>query len=173
MSVCDPNNGGCIDYSMGSYPNTCDSLLSLCDPSASATPPGDWINYLDCTNNQVPREMFDDWYQSQINIYGAPIEYSVSNFDKTANRFKIRGRDHVTPFDEPKNIKAYINPLDLNINTMPGGYLDTTTFTMMMNKTQYQEIFGIDAQPKSGDIFTIPCFSPKLFISITSFALII
>lgn len=156
---CDPNNGGCIDYSMGSYPHTCDSLISLCDPAASGTQPGDWLNFLDCTNNQVPIDMINDWYKTQINMFGAPLKYYVANFNKSINKYVIRGVDHRTPFDPPVDIKGYVNPMDININSIPGGYIDTSTFTMLINKEQYKEIFGEDAQPKAGDLFQIPCLS--------------
>jgi hypothetical protein len=118
---------------------------------------------LQCSTLGTPRDTFASWYTDQINLFGIDVHYRRQMPDTSVARFNIRGEDHVTPYEEPRTIRVLPADPTINITMMSGGYFDTTTIEINISKDSFEQVFGANSMPKSGDIFNFHCVIADTF----------
>ena len=111
----------------------------------------DQPRFLDKQMNDNERALYDSWWQEQIKMYGMKVDYYVHGYSLSAHDF-LFGEHPTAKYAEPKEMFVVADVSNDSILLSKFGITSTADITIFVHITTYHEIFGVDAEPKSGDL---------------------
>jgi hypothetical protein len=114
------------------------------------------VRYLDKSVTGCEVALFNIWWTEQCNQYGQQILYYVSNFSLSGMDASY-GEDPPAVFSDPLPIIALVNLSQTQMFSQWALLGDDFT-TMVIPITGFRDVFGLSAEPKSGDVFQLSEF---------------
>ena len=114
------------------------------------------VRFLDKSVTACEQNLFNNWWSEQIAMYGQSILYYVNNLSLSAMDPSF-GEDTPAKFSDPQPIIAVVDLTQTQIFSKWALMGDDFT-TIIIPITSFQDTFGANAEPKSGDIFQLSEF---------------
>jgi hypothetical protein len=112
------------------------------------------LRFLDKSRNANERNNYDGWWKEQLRMYGTEVEYFTSSYS-------LSGHDNVygeSPTERYGDGKRLIMAINLNENAIAMkefGLIADDEITGFVHIKSYSEVFGLNTEPKSGDVFNL------------------
>lgn len=108
-------------------------------------------SFLDKSANASEIGLFDSWWQEQIRQYGTKIDYYTNGYALSSHDY-LYGEDPLAKFATPIQLIAVIDVSNDSHILSKFGIQSTADITMVVSITVFHQLFGPDAEPKSGDL---------------------
>ena len=111
------------------------------------------VRFTDKDKTECEREVYSNYWREQINLFGQPIDYIVSNFS-TVSGDLLYGEDPTRQYSPPVRIMAGINLNENALMLSKYGLASDDEVTLFVHISSFYTAMGsISAEPKSGDLF--------------------
>lgn len=127
------------------------SLISYCSPVDDLEFCQTEFRYLDKDKNEGMIEIFDDWWNEQIGLYGTKVKYYVHGYDLEEHSF-LFGEHTTAEYAEPKDLIIVTTISNDSIILSKFGIQSEAEFVAMIPIRKYFEVFGEGEEPKAGDL---------------------
>lgn len=107
--------------------------------------------FLDKSNNENERQLYSDWWQEQIYLYGMKVDYYTHGYRLSAHDF-IYGEDPTSKFGDPVEIVVVTDISNDSMILSKFGITSTADITILIHIQSFKNAFGPEAEPKSGDL---------------------
>ncbi|MEO5581483.1 MAG: hypothetical protein ABIR66_02230 [Saprospiraceae bacterium] len=104
------------------------------------------------TNNEVKN--FSEYWREQLNMFGINVNYYGKQYDLTDDD-PLYGEDLERGFDIPQEIVVGANITNDSSMLSKFGIVTDSDMTIYIHIDDFREIFGEDAEPKSGDVIEL------------------
>jgi len=131
--------------------------MSLLRNTLCKTPPQQNFNanrYLNKSNNDNERTVFESYWSELINRWGTNIEYYTYGYNLSTQDY-LYGEDPVASFNTPINIVMFADIASEAILLSKFGIQTDADVTLLVTMTDYTRIFGKNNEPKSGDVIRL------------------
>jgi len=98
--------------------------------------------------------LFNNYWREHIQLYGQQVNYYVSTFN-LASADALYGEQSASIYQAPSSIIFGINLNENALLLSKYGLVSDDEITAFVHMESYREIFGANAEPKSGDIFSL------------------
>ena len=112
------------------------------------------FRFLNKSTLQCEEDVFNNYWQEIINLYGQQVDYYQSNYS-TVSGDDFYGEDPTRQYAVPKSL---VIGIDLNENAImltKFGIQSEDEVTAYISITQWYDIFGQGTEPKAGDVFAL------------------
>lgn len=112
------------------------------------------LRFLNTDNTQNERELFSQWFKEEIEKYGIEVDYMVQNYQLSAHN-ALYGEHVMSKFSDPQTVLMYVifNSDSIVLNQF--GIESDADVTAFIHISAYKETFGIDNEPKAGDLIQL------------------
>lgn len=107
--------------------------------------------FLDKQNNANERGLFNSWWTEQIYQYGMKVDYYTHGYSLTAHDF-MYGEDPTSKFGTPTELVVVTDVSNDSMILSKFGITSTADITIFFPIQAFHNIFGANAEPKSGDL---------------------
>lgn len=108
-------------------------------------------SFLDKSKNENERALYDDWWAEQISLYGMKVDYYTHGYRLSAHDF-LYGEDPTSQFGTPTELTVLADVSNDSMILSKFGITSTADITVFIHIRVFKEVFGADAEPKSGDL---------------------
>jgi hypothetical protein len=105
-------------------------------------------------NTIFARDMYSNIWQEYINLYGIRTEYHVYGYSTTDHDF-VYGEHPTASYNESKPINMILEFQSDALLLSKFGIETNADLIAMVSVKDYRNTFGIDAEPKSGDVLEL------------------
>jgi len=112
------------------------------------------FRFTDKDNNEAERITYSNYWREQINLYGQKVGYYVNNFSLSSADL-LYGEEPLQRYSPPQMIIMAVNLNDNALMLSKYGLLSEDEVTAFIHISGFYETFGVDAEPKSGDVFQL------------------
>jgi hypothetical protein len=123
----------------------------------NTNPDNPCFRFTDKDNNSCERQIYNNYFQEQLNLYGQKVGYYVHNYSTTLSGISgadnLYGEHPTQTYSPPKDIIMGINLQENALMLSKYGLLADDEITAFVSISAYYEVFGPGAEPKSGDVF--------------------
>lgn len=109
------------------------------------------VRYLDRSNNDNQVKVFSTWWEEQLKIFGTKVKYYTKGYDTNIDD-PIYAEDFTTAFGPAKEIVVGANITNDASMLSKFGITVDSDMTIMIHMQTFKDVFGPDAEPKSGDV---------------------
>ena len=112
------------------------------------------LRFLKKDVNLNERDNYTRWWKEQIELYGTQVDYYANNYALSAHDF-LYGEQPTQRFSDPVKV---IMALTLNENAVvlgKFGLIADDEITAFISISSYIDTFGLNSEPKSGDVFDL------------------
>ena len=114
----------------------------------------DGLRFLDKDLNNCERLNYANWWTEQLYQYGTSVDYYTSNYTTSGHDF-LYGEDPTQKYSEPKKIILAVTLNENAVVLQKFGLVANDEVTALISISSYNASFGIDSEPKSGDVFDL------------------
>jgi len=114
----------------------------------------DQFRYLNKSNKENERTLFESYWNELISRYGTKVEYYTYNYNLTSQDF-LYGEDPVASFETPVEVIMYADIASEAIILSKFGIQTDADVTIVVPMKSYARVFGRDREPKSGDVIRL------------------
>jgi hypothetical protein len=111
----------------------------------------DQQRFLDKSQNQNERNLYNNWWEEQIAMYGMKVDYQVHGYALSAHDFQY-GEHPTAAYAPPQEIVVVVDISNDSMILSKFGIQSNADITIFVHIQAYKRIFGADAEPKSGDL---------------------
>jgi hypothetical protein len=115
------------------------------------------VRFLDKSRNIQERRNFSNWWKEQIKIYGQEVNY-FSNLSQLSAMNSLYGEDVSAGYSEGKKLIVQLNLNNDAYLLSKFGILADSDMSGVIHPDMYEEIFGVDSEPKMGDLMELSEF---------------
>lgn len=112
------------------------------------------FRFTDKANSECEREVFSDYWQEQLRLYGQEISYYVNNYALSAHD-GLYGEDPTRTFSAPQTLTCVVELNENSAVLSQFGLMSDDDITLFIHISAYADVFGATAEPKSGDIIEL------------------
>lgn len=112
------------------------------------------IRFLDREVTQNEIENYKNWWTEQLYQYGTNVWYYSKGYSLSGHDW-LYGEDLSNPFDQPRELVLGINITNDSSMLSKFGILLDSDATAWIPIDAYKDVFGPDAEPKSGDVIEL------------------
>jgi len=109
------------------------------------------VRYLNKDINGRERVNFSGWWREQINHYGTKIRYYTNGYTLTSHNF-LYGEDPTKAFDVSGEMIMFTSITNDSIMLSKFGIMADCDMTAVVHISAFKEQFGVDREPKAGDL---------------------
>jgi len=121
-------------------------------PASIDYTPNPCIRFTDKANNQNERIVYANYWQEQISLYGQQVLYYVNTFN-TLSADMLYGEQPTQTFAPPMPVTLGVNLNENAVMLSKYGLISDDEITAFIPYKGFSSIFGLSAEPKSGDVF--------------------
>jgi len=132
-------------------------MASLLRNTLCKTPPRlnfEANRYLNKTNNNNERVLFESYWSELINRWGTNVEYYTYGYNISTQDY-LYGEDPVASFNPPMNIVMFADIASESVMLSKFGIQTDADVTLLVTMADYARVFGRDMEPKSGDVIRL------------------
>ena len=107
--------------------------------------------FLDKQNNNNERQNYNNWWKEQIYMYGMKVNYYTHGYTLTSHDY-MYGEDPTSKFGVGTEIVVVASVSNDSMILSKFGITSTADVTIFVHIQSFKDIFGANAEPKSGDL---------------------
>jgi len=108
--------------------------------------------FTDKDNSACERALYSSYWREQLNLYGQKVEYQQHSYS-TLSADNLYGEQPTQQYDAPKSIVLGISLNENALMLSKWGLVGDDELTGFIHISSFYAVFGVNAEPKSGDIF--------------------
>jgi hypothetical protein len=112
------------------------------------------VRVLKKDNTIFARDMYSKLWKEYINMYGISVQYHVHGYQLSAHDF-IYGEHPLATYENSKPINMIMEFQSDALMLSKFGIETNADLICMVSIQDYRDVFGIDAEPKSGDVMEL------------------
>jgi len=112
------------------------------------------FRYLNKNLTDHERGLFGQWWEELINRFGTRVEYYTYNYSLSTQDY-LYGEEPTAKFSPANNINIMIDIPNEAILLSKFGLQTNSDFTAVITVEDFQDVFGKNAEPKSGDVIRV------------------
>lgn len=122
-------------------------------PKTGVPPPVPYerVRYLNKDANLNERTLFKNYWREQISHYGVTVNY-YTNLTNNQNVDKIYGEAPLAGYSEPVELNVAVKADSESSMFSRFGLVQDSDFTCYIHHDDFQELFGVQSEPKAGDL---------------------
>lgn len=114
----------------------------------------DCFRFTDKDTTGCERQLYANYFAEQIHLYGQKVLYYVHSYN-TLSADNLYGEDPTQHFQDPTPIIIGINLNENALMLSKYGLTSDDELTAYIPISSFQAVFGLSAEPKSGDVFNM------------------
>jgi len=123
-----------------------------CDPNPSNNQEN--TRYLNTNTTGNERDLYHLYWDELVNLYGTRVEYFRYNYSLTSHD-ALYGEEPTARFSGPYNINIMCDIPSEALLLSKFGYDTNAEFNAVVTVANFEEVFGDNAEPKSGDVIRL------------------
>lgn len=111
----------------------------------------DQQRFLDKEKNANERQLYSNWWEEQIALYGMKVDYQVYGYSLSAHDYQY-GEQPTAEYATPQEMVVIADISNDSMILSKFGIKSDADITLFIHIQAYKRIFGENAEPKSGDL---------------------